>query len=78
MTPEEGFGQVLQELRRERGLSQEKLAEASGCTRPYISYLETARYSPSLSMLFQIAAALDVQPADILQRVQDRLRDGDA
>ncbi len=73
-TPERAFGQVLRALRQERGWSQEKLAELSGCTRPYVSYLETGKYSPTLSMLFQLARALGVEPAEIVTQVQVQLR----
>lgn len=74
MTPEQAFGQVLRELRVEAGLSQEKLAEASDCTRPYVSYLESGRYSPSLSILFRLAAALRIAPAVLIERAEARLR----
>ena len=77
MTPEQAFGLVLMELRRDRGLSQEELAEAAGCTRPYVSYLENARHGPSLAMLFGIATALHTTPADILLAVQAKLRGPD-
>ena len=70
MTPEEAFGRVLQELRREAGLSQEKLAEAVDCTRPSISYLEHGIYSPSVSLLFRLAAALRVTPTEVIARVE--------
>jgi transcriptional regulator with XRE-family HTH domain len=73
LTPEKAFGEVLQELRRERNLSQEKLAELSDSTQAYISYLENGKNSPSLSMLFGIAAALGVSPTEILARVETRL-----
>ena len=73
MTPEKAFGEVLLELRRERKLSQEKLAEMSNCTRPYISYLERGRNSPSLSMLFSISAALGMEPTEIIRRIRQRM-----
>lgn len=76
MTPEQAFGQVLRELRRERQLSQEQLAEASRCSRPHLSRLETGRNSPSLSMLFQLAEALAVEPDDLVGRIRMLLRQG--
>jgi transcriptional regulator with XRE-family HTH domain len=72
--PEQVFGRVLQQLRRERGLSQERLAEESGCHRTYISLLERGRYSPSLTMLFQLASALNVTPSLLLTRVEAALK----
>ena len=73
MRPEEAFGEVLLELRRERKLSQEKLAELSECTRPYISYLERGLNSPSLSILFRLAAALGITPTELLARVETKM-----
>jgi transcriptional regulator with XRE-family HTH domain len=70
VTPEQGFGQVLRQLRRQRGLSQEQLAEASGCHRAHVSFLERGLKSPTLHMLFQLAAALEVAPAEIVSRVE--------
>lgn len=70
MTPEEAFGQVLRELRRERGLSQDQLAEAGHLSRPHVSRLETGRNSPTFSMLFQLAAALGVTPEEVVSRAR--------
>ena len=60
LTPEQAFGRVLARTRRDRCLSQEKLADLSGCSRSYVSLLETGRYSPSLALLLDLARALDV------------------
>jgi transcriptional regulator with XRE-family HTH domain len=73
MTPEQVFGEVLRELRRSRRLSQERLAEVSGCHRTYVSLLERGINGPSLTMLFQLGKALGVTPSEILARVERRL-----
>jgi DNA-binding XRE family transcriptional regulator len=75
LTPEQAFGGVLQELRRERGLSQEKLAEMSDATQPFISYLEHGKNSPSLKTLFEIAGALGVRPSEIMGRVEAKMEE---
>jgi transcriptional regulator with XRE-family HTH domain len=75
VSPEQAFGQVLRELRRDRGLSQEAFAEVGRCSRPHISRLESGRNSPSLSMLFQLAEALQIEPATLIQRVQNKLQE---
>ena len=71
---ERAFGNVLRELRRERGLSQEQLAELTGGNRGYISLLERGVNSPSLSMLYQLGEALDVAPSEMLARLEAKLR----
>ena len=65
------FGRVLQQLRRERGLSQEELGFRSGYHRTYISLLERGLKSPSLRTIFQLAEALEVNPSQMILSVQD-------
>jgi len=67
---DELFGQVLRQFRRERGLSQEDLAFESGYHRTYISLLERGKKSPSLKTIFQLAIALNIQPSEIIDRIQ--------
>jgi transcriptional regulator with XRE-family HTH domain len=74
VTPEEAFGEVLQQLRRQRRLSQEKLADVSGCHRTYISLLERGQHSPSMSILFALGEALDLTPSQLLALVEEHLQ----
>ncbi len=67
---EKSFGLVLQQLRKERGLSQEDLGYKSGYHRTYISLLERGQKSPSLQTIFQLAKALSVTPSEIISRVE--------
>lgn len=49
------------EFRKERGLSQEELAEKAGVSRPYLSQIETQRQQTvSNTVMFRIAEALGV------------------
>jgi len=73
INPEIVFGQVLQEIRQQKGLSQEGLGFESGYHRTYVSLLERGRKSPSLTTIFQLARALGVMPSFILERVESRL-----
>jgi len=45
----------LEELRKERGITQEELAEALEVSRQTISSLEKGRYNPSIILAFKIA-----------------------
>jgi len=67
---DELFGQVLLQFRRERGLSQEDLAFESGYHRTYVSLLERGKKSPSLKTIFQLAKALNIEPSEIIGRIQ--------
>lgn len=57
----------LRELRLERRLSQEELADHAGCHRTYIGMLERKLSNPSLSVLGAIADALGVDIPTLLQ-----------
>ncbi len=59
-TIEKQFGQRLRELRRARGLSQEKLAFKSGMHRTYLGSIERGERNPALKNIAAIAEALGV------------------
>lgn len=70
------FGHVLLEARKAvPGLSQEKLAEAAGLERAYISRLERGLALPTLTVLFLLAQKLDVSAAALISRVEQRFAD---
>ncbi len=54
------FGKRIQELRKSRKITQEKLAEMVGIGTPNISYFETGKFSPSIETLEKLAKALNV------------------
>jgi len=55
------FGQKLRQLRIERGVTQQQLAERLGYkTNSYISDVESGHFIPSREKLKKIAKALDV------------------
>ena len=70
LKPREMFGLVLRKLRREKGYSQEAFAYKTGFHRNYIGQLERGEKSPSLSALFTFADAFELQPSQILRRVE--------
>lgn len=45
----------LEELRKERGIRQEQLADALGVSRQTIGSLENGRYNPSILLAFKLA-----------------------
>lgn len=45
----------LEELRKQRGIRQEELAEALEVSRQTISSLENGRYNPSILLAFKIS-----------------------
>ena len=59
------FGQRVQELRRERGLSQEQLADQAGVHRTYIGMIERAEKNITLCNIERIAKALRLDIKDL-------------
>ena len=62
------FGLNLRTHRVQRQLSQEKLAEISGLHRTYISGLERGIRNPSITIVAQLADALEIEPSTLLDR----------
>jgi len=56
----------VRELRTERKLSQEDLAEVADLHRNYISQIECGRRNVSLLNILKIARALGVRPAKLI------------
>ena len=75
MEPEVAFGQVLRELRKGRGLSQEVLALESDLERNYVSLLELGRNSASVKTIFKLASALGVSVAEFMTMVESRSKE---
>lgn len=77
----QGFEDLLQtiaantrEIRESRGLSQETLALEADVDRTYVSQIERGVANPSLRVLFQIAAVLNVATAELLDSKPRKLR----
>lgn len=60
------FASELIVRRKQRKLSQEALAYKAGVNRTYIAKLELAKNQPTLSVLYQIATALDCELSELL------------
>ena len=64
------FGELLQELRENRGLSQAQLALESELDQGYISLLERGQRQPSLVSLFALCDALEAEPEAVILRLK--------
>lgn len=67
---EANLAQALQDLRKERGISQEQLADDSGYHRTFISQLERGLKSPSLRTLNDLAKALGISTSALVKRAE--------
>jgi transcriptional regulator with XRE-family HTH domain len=67
--PLEQFAENLRRCRRNKGLSQQRLAFNCKLHRTEISLLERGDRNPRLTTIVRLARALDVAPAELLDDV---------
>ncbi|MBO4225339.1 helix-turn-helix domain-containing protein [Bradyrhizobium neotropicale] len=72
MRLQDRVGLNIQELRRAKKMSQEELADRSKVHQTYLSGVETGKRNPSLLVLERIAAALGVDPEELVRRRRRR------
>lgn len=63
------FGKWLRELREERGLSQERLADLAGLHRNYIGNIERGENGIGIDNIVLLARTLKVKPAALLEKL---------
>ena len=63
----ETFAERLRWFRVRRAISQEVLSERAGLDRAYVSELERAKKSPTLTTVGKLAACLEIEPADLIR-----------
>lgn len=67
------FGQVIREVRNERGLTQEQLGFEADIQRIYVSKLELGQQQPSLTTIFKLARGLDCSASELIKRTEMNL-----
>ena len=61
----------LEQLRKQRGISQEELADALQVSRQTVGSLENGRYNPSILLAFRIARFFGMSIEDIFLYEED-------
>lgn len=69
----DAFGVVLRAYRLDKGLTQEQLSERVGVVHSFIHSLESGKKQPNLQMILKLAAALGVQPGELVNETADRI-----
>ena len=61
------LGKRIREIRKTRGLSQEKLAERAGISAQYVRNIERGVENPTLDLLLRLAEALKVSLGEMCE-----------
>lgn len=73
MEPLKRLGFKIGEIRKTKGLTQEELAEQATLTLSYISKIETGRRNPTITTLYKISLALDVEVHQLFVNLEPEL-----
>jgi len=63
--PQPALGKAIRQLREERGMTQEALAQEAGITVGHMSMIERGHSNPTWSTIKGIAGALEISIADV-------------
>jgi len=75
-TKEEILGKILQEERKAKKISQEKLAKLTGPGRTFISLIENGKRNPTFTTILKICSALGLEPSELfsIAEISNRIR----
>lgn len=65
------LGQVVNRIRKERGLSQEELARRADLDEAELGLLESGRRNPSWGVIRRISYALELPLEELIRRVEE-------
>lgn len=60
------FGKRVREVRKSKGISQERLAEMAGIDRSYMGNIERGEKNITLKKAYEICDALDIEIQDLV------------
>lgn len=63
------FGEAVRRARERRGMKQNQLADAAGLSVPHLNVLEHGANTPTLTVIFRICEALEMNPAELIGEV---------
>ncbi|MCD7984621.1 MAG: helix-turn-helix domain-containing protein [Desulfovibrio sp.] len=61
---------VVARLRKQAGLSQQKMAELSSIARVYLLQLEQGKFRPTLNSIFYLARGLGIPPEYLVELIE--------
>lgn len=69
----QAFGSILREIRVEKHISQERLAEYCDLDRTFVSMLERGVRQPTVTTIFKIAKAFDMPASELIKLTEKRV-----
>jgi len=72
--PQIVLGEVVKQLREERGMTQEAVALAADVHQTWLSRLECGTLNPAWGMVTRVAGALGVEVSDVAKIAEKRAR----
>lgn len=65
------FGQIIRDLRKEKGLTQEELGELADLHFSYIGGIERGERNISLLNIYKLCNALEISMAEVFQKIDN-------
>lgn len=65
ITMEDVVKNIIEQIRKEKGIRQEEFAKSIGVSRQTISSLENGRYNPSITLAYKIAKYFNMTIEDV-------------
>lgn len=66
----ENFTKILLKLRKEKGLTQENLAEKANMNGKYFGRIERGSSDPTMKKVFKICNALEIKPSEFMKQIE--------
>ena len=73
MLSAELVGQIIQQKREQKKLSQEVVSGLAGIGRTHLSAIERGERKPTLETFFKIAEALNLRPSVLMAEIEAEL-----
>ena len=64
------FGITISKLRVQKGLTQERMSGLAGIARSHLVALEQGKEIPRLDTFWRIADALEINPGELIRRIE--------
>lgn len=71
-------GKIIQQVREEKGLSQEVVSGLADIGRTHLSAIERGTRRPTMETFFKIANAMDIDASSLLKQIESECKKTDS